>query len=38
MGQLIGDIVTNIDNAQIADRTALEVRELLNAHPLYPEL
>ena len=38
VGQLIGDIVTNIDNAQIADRTALEVRELLNAHPLYPEL
>ncbi len=38
IGQLIGDVVTNVDNAQLADRTALEVRELLNAHPLYPEL
>ena len=38
IGQLIGDVVTNVDNEQLADRTALEVRELLNAHPLYPEL
>ena len=38
IGQLIGDVVTNADNAQLADRTALEVRELLAAHPLYPEL
>ena len=38
IGQLIGDVVTNVDNAQLADRTALEVRELLNSHPLYPEL
>lgn len=38
IGQLIGDVVTNVGDAQLADRTALEVRELLNAHPLYPEL
>ncbi|HIY51831.1 MAG TPA: serine hydroxymethyltransferase [Candidatus Olsenella avicola] len=38
IGQLIGDVVTNVDNEQLADRTALEVRELLAAHPLYPEL
>ena len=38
IGQLIGDVVTNVDNEQLADRTALEVRELLAAHALYPEL
>ena len=38
IGQLIGDVVTNVDNEQLADRTTLEVRELLAAHPLYPEL
>ena len=38
IGQLIGDVVTNVDNEQLADRTTLEVRELLAAHALYPEL
>ena len=38
IGQLIGDVATNVDNEQLADRTTLEVRELLAAHPLYPEL
>ena len=38
IGELIGDVVTSIGNDAILDRTAAEVREMLAAHPLYPEL
>ena len=38
IGELIGDVVTNMGNSEVTDRVSLEVRELLDAHPLYPEL
>ena len=38
VGELIGDVVFNIGDADVLDRTAAEVKELLDAHPLYPEL
>ena len=38
VGELIGDVVTGIDNDNVFERVSLEVRELLKAHPLYPEL
>ena len=38
IGQLIGDVVTHMGNSEVTDRVSLEVRELLDAHPLYPEL
>lgn len=38
IGQLIGDVVTHVSDEGILDRTLAEVKELLSAHPLYPEL
>ena len=38
IGQLIGDVVTHVGSSEVTDRVSLEVRELLDAHPLYPEL
>ena len=38
VGQLIGDVVVGHAREGLMDRTQLEVRELLAAHPLYPEL
>ena len=38
IGQLIGDVVTHMGNSEVTDRVSLEVRELLDARPLYPEL
>ena len=38
VGELIGDVVTRLSDAEVADRVSFEVRELLDAHPLYPEL
>ena len=38
VGELIGDVVTHMGSADVADRVSFEVRELLDAHPLYPEL
>ena len=38
VGQLIGDVVTRLGDDSVADRVSFEVRELLDAHPLYPEL
>ena len=38
VGQLIGSVVAHMGDATLADRTLLEVRELLANHPLYPEL
>lgn len=38
VGQLIGDVVNNLGNDELLDRTHAEVREMLAAHPLYPEL
>ena len=38
VGELIGDVVTHMGTADVADRVSFEVRELLDAHPLYPEL
>lgn len=38
VGQLIAEVVTHIDNTSTADRVLMEVKELLAAHPLYPEL
>ena len=38
VGELIGDVVTRLSDADVADRVSFEVRELLDAHPLYPEL
>ena len=38
IGQLIGDVVTHMGSSEVTDRVSLEVRELLDAHPLYPEL
>ena len=38
VGQLIGDVATRLGDDSVADRVSFEVRELLDAHPLYPEL
>ena len=38
VGQLIGDVVTRLGDDSVTDRVSFEVRELLDAHPLYPEL
>ncbi|MBM6676169.1 serine hydroxymethyltransferase [Olsenella uli] len=38
VGELIGDVVTNLGSEDVLDRVSFEVRELLDAHPLYPEL
>ena len=38
VGELIGDVVTHMGSTDVADRVSFEVRELLDAHPLYPEL
>ena len=38
VGELIGDVVTRLGDGDVADRVSFEVRELLDAHPLYPEL
>ena len=38
IGELIGDVVLHVGDEAIKDRTHAEVRELLSAHPLYPEL
>ena len=38
IGELIGDVITAPGDASVADRVSFEVRELLDAHPLYPEL
>ena len=38
VGELIGDVVTRLSDAEVANRVSFEVRELLDAHPLYPEL
>ncbi len=35
IGELIGDVVNNIGNAALLDRTQAEVHELLANHPLY---
>ena len=38
IGELIGDVVLGHDKPETLERVALEVKELLSAHPLYPEL
>lgn len=38
VGQLIGDVVNNLGNDELLDRTHAEVREMLAVNPLYPEL
>ena len=38
VGQLIGEVVVGAGNAQLLDRASMEVRELLEVHPLYPDL
>ncbi len=38
IGELIGDVVTNLGDENVQERVAGEVKELLQAHPLYPEL
>ncbi len=38
IGELIGDVVNNMGNDALLDRTHAEVHELLAAHPLYPQL
>ena len=38
IGQLIGDVVGALGDDAIAERTSVEVRELLEGHPLYPQL
>ncbi|WP_273396244.1 serine hydroxymethyltransferase [Thermophilibacter mediterraneus] len=38
VGELIGEVVARIADRSVADRALLEVRELLDSHPLYPEL
>ena len=38
IGELIGDVVTHLGDESVCDATAAEVKELLAAHPLYPEL
>lgn len=38
IGELIGDVVTNLGDENVQERVAGEVKEFLQAHPLYPEL
>ena len=38
VGELIGEVVSHIGDADLLDRVSMEVRELLADHPLYPEL
>jgi glycine hydroxymethyltransferase len=38
IGQLIGKTVTNLGDEAVLAAVKAEVRELLAAHPLYPEL
>ncbi len=38
IGELIGDVVANLGDEGVTERVSFEVRELLDAHPLYPEL
>ncbi len=38
IGQLIGDVVNNIESASVVERVSTEVKELLAEHPLYPML
>ena len=38
IGELIGTVVTNMGNDAVCQRVSAEVKELLAAHPLYPEL
>ena len=38
VGQLIGDVVNNLGDDAMLDRTHAEVREMLAIHPLYREL
>ena len=38
VGELIGDVVNGAGNDGLLDRISMEVRELLAAHPLYPDL
>jgi glycine hydroxymethyltransferase len=38
IGELIGDIVTHLGDEAVAAATTAEVKGLLAAHPLYPEL
>ncbi|MDO4429523.1 MAG: serine hydroxymethyltransferase [Atopobiaceae bacterium] len=38
IGELIGDVVTNLGDEGVTERVSFEVRELLDTHPLYPEL
>ena len=38
VGELIGDVVTRPGGGETAERVSYEVRELLDAHPLYPDL
>ncbi len=38
IGELIGDVVTNLGDEGVTERVSFEVREPLDAHPLYPEL
>ena len=36
IGELVGEVVNNIGNDALLDRTHAEVHEMLQAHPLYP--
>ena len=38
IGQLIGDVITHMSDEAVLAAVAAEVKELLAAHPLYPEL
>ncbi len=38
IGELIGEVVTNLDDQDALAAVKAEVAELLSAHPLYPEL
>ncbi|MBM6774693.1 serine hydroxymethyltransferase [Olsenella profusa] len=38
VGQLIGEVVGSLGKSAVSERVAAEVREMLQAHPLYPEL
>ncbi len=38
IGELIGDIVTHLGDEKVSAAVSAEVKELLAAHPLYPEL
>lgn len=38
VGELIGDVVSSMGDSAKLDLISMEVRELLSAHPLYPDL